>query len=48
MITNHKIRDKKLQMILTKKLQKYQHYHQLKLINMNNIGEQATFTYSPL
>ena len=46
-------------MILTEKLQKYQHYQQEKLINMNilqeilsfnqkQIIEQAKFTYSPL
>ena len=30
-----RIRDEKLQMILTEKEQKCQHYHQVKLINMN-------------
>ena len=43
--------------ILTEKQQKHQHYHQVKLINMNilqvkkyycRIIEQAKFTYSPL
>ena len=43
-------------MILTKKLKKYQHYHQVKLINMkeilpsdkSRIIDQTKFTYSPL
>ena len=43
-------------MILTEKLQKYQPYHQAKLItgegillsNQKQIIEQAKFTYSPL
>ena len=39
--------------ILTEKQQKYQHYHQVKLTNMNylqvnRIIEQAKFSYSPL
>ena len=39
--------------ILTEKQQKYQHYHQVKLTNMNylpvnKIIEQAKFSYSPL
>ena len=38
-------------MMLTVKLQKYQLYHMIKLINMNSyqsrVIEQATFTYSP-
>ena len=34
MTTDDKIRDEKLQYELTEKLQKYQHYHQVKL-NMN-------------
>ena len=46
---------KKYNMILIEKQQKYQHYHQVKLINMNilqmnqsRIIQQATFTYPPL
>ena len=41
---------KKHNMILTEKLQKYQPYHQAKLIGMNKkqIIKQAKFTYSPL
>ena len=38
MITDDKIRDEKIQYdtnILTEKLQKYQYYHQVKLINVN-------------
>ena len=35
MTIENKIRDEKLQMILTEKMQKYQHYHRVKLINMN-------------
>ena len=35
MKTDNKIRDEKLQTILTEKQQKYQRYHQVKLINMN-------------
>ena len=47
---------KKYNMILREKLQKYQHYHQEKLINIlqeilsfnqKQIIEQANFTYSP-
>ena len=33
--TEDKIKDEKPNMVLTKKQQKYQHYHQVKLINMN-------------
>ena len=51
--------DNKQNVTLTKKQQKYQHYCQVKLINMNilqvkkyyhrnRIMEQAKFTYSPL
>ena len=40
---------KNYNMILTRKLQKYQHYHHVKWINMNILQiEQAKFTYSPL
>ena len=35
MTIDDKLRDEKLNMILTEKQQKYQHYHQIKLINMN-------------
>ena len=35
MTIDDKIRDEKYNMILTVKQQKYQHYHQIKLINMN-------------
>ena len=50
-----KLNMKKHNMILIEKQQKYQHYHQVKLINMNilqmnqiRIIQQATFTYPPL
>ena len=50
-----KLNMKKYNMILIEKQQKYQHYHQVKLINMNilqmnqsRIIQQATFTYPPL
>ena len=50
-----KLNMKKHNMILIEKQQKYQHYHQVKLINMNilqmnqsRIKQQATFTYPPL
>ena len=39
---------KKCNTILTKKQLKYQHYHQVKLINQGRIIEQAKFIYSPL
>ena len=35
MTIEDKIKDEKLNMILTEKLQKYGHYHHAKLINMN-------------
>ena len=35
MTIDDKMRDKNQNMILTEKQQKYQHYHQVKLINMN-------------
>ena len=35
MTIEDKIKDEKLNMILTEKLQKYRHYHQTKLKNMN-------------
>ena len=35
MTTDDKIRDEKYIMILTEKQQKYQHYYQVKSINMN-------------
>ena len=35
MTTNDQIKDEKYKMILIEKLQKYQPYHQAKLINMN-------------
>ena len=35
MTTDDKIKDKNNNTILTEELQKYQHYHQVKLINMN-------------
>ena len=35
MTTNDQIKDEKYNMILIEKLQKYQHYHQAKLISMN-------------
>ena len=35
MTIDGKIRDEKLQYCITEKQQKYQHYHQLKLLNMN-------------
>ena len=50
---------KKCNMILTETLQKHQHYHQVKLVNMNILQvkkyylqrrevEKTKFTYSPL
>ena len=57
MTTVIKLEMKNYNMLLTEKQQKYQHYHQLKLTNMNILQvkkyrrrmiEQATFTYSPL
>ena len=35
MTINDKVKDKNCNVILTKKLQKYEHYHQVKLININ-------------
>ena len=35
MTTDNKIKDKNNNTIFTEELQKYQHYHQVKLINMN-------------
>ena len=35
MTIDDKIRDEKLKYILTEKQQKDEHYHQLKLVNMN-------------
>ena len=35
MVIDDVITDEKIQMTLTEKQQKHQHYHQLKLINMN-------------
>ena len=37
MATDDKIKMKNDNMILTEKLQKYQFYHQVKLISMNNL-----------
>ena len=55
MTIDDKFRNKTYNMILIETLQKYQPYHQAKLINMNIllviviiIIEQAKFTYFPL
>ena len=40
MTINDKIRYEKLQIILTEKQQKYQHYYQVRLINMNILQEK--------
>ena len=59
MAMNDKIKDGKLQYNINRQ-QKYQYYHQVKLININflqkkkisshqsKITEQANFTYTPL
>ena len=44
MITDDKIRDKNYNMILTKKQQRYQHYHQLKLISTNILQVKEYYT----
>ena len=58
MATDDKIRDEKINIILTEKQQKFQHYHSEKLININilqvkklppdqkRVIEQLKFTYS--
>ena len=40
MTIDDKIRYEKLQIILTEKQQKYQHYYQVRLINMNILQEK--------
>ena len=40
MTIDDKIRYEKLQIILTEKQQKYQHYYQVRLINMNVLQEK--------
>ena len=51
MTIDNKIRDENYHTILIEKQQKYQHYHQVKFINMNippdqsKMIEQAKFTY---
>ena len=41
MTIDDKIRYEKLQIILTEKQQKYQHYYQVRLINMNILQEKT-------
>ena len=43
MTIDDKIRDEKLQMILTEKQQKYQRYHLEKLINMNILQAKKNY-----
>ena len=43
MTIDEKIRDEKLQYDINRKMQKYQHYHHLKLINMNILYEKKYY-----